>query len=419
MYRDECARCGRPEVVCYCDAITPVPTRTRVLLLQHPREHGKAVNTARIAALALPSATVHVGVEFANVPAVNAALSDPAHPAVLLYPSPSARDLEFEPPPGPVTLVVIDGTWNQARQLVRKNPHLLKLPHYAFRPQAPSEYQIRKEPKPEYVSTIEALAHALPWLEGDAERFQHLLAPFRRMVALQLEYVAKSTGSRRRAKRRNNVKAPARLPAELLTDKLVCVGGEANAWPYDRGAGVREHPHELVHWLAVRVASGERYECIAQPRAPLAPSPMTHAKLSEQALRHGASVPQLLASFAAFSRTDDVLCVWGTYALALYVREAGQPFPRVLDVRKVVGDFFKLKPGSLEALVESRGLAFSPLGHGRGGERLGMLHAVTQWLIDEARERSAGLVAEDHQLHAEEVGHGGGAGGEEPRQDLV
>ncbi|HEX5661276.1 MAG TPA: tRNA-uridine aminocarboxypropyltransferase [Polyangiales bacterium] len=384
MFRAECERCGRPRTVCYCEAITPVPTRTRVLLLQHPREHGKAVNTARIAALALPNSELHVGVEPEDFAGLNAALSDPDRPAVILYPSSQARDLATDPPLHPVTLVVIDGTWHQARKLLRKNPDLLKLPHYAFEPKAPSEYQIRREPRPEYVSTIEALACALPFLEGDHARFEALLAPFRRMVAMQVAFASRSPGGRKRERRRNSSSARARLPAELTSPSLVCVGGEANAWPYDRELGEPRHPHELVHWLGVRVATGERFEALAHPRKPLADSPMIHARLREPALRAADGIDTLISRYDAFSQPDDVLCVWGYYALDLLARERGAKFARVLDVRKVVGDFLKQKAGSLEGLVADRKLAFEPLGEGRGGERLGMLTAVTRWLVQEA-----------------------------------
>jgi DTW domain-containing protein len=388
MYRDECARCGRPQTVCYCEAITPVPTRTRVLLLQHPREHGNAINTARIAALALPNCELHVGVEFASEAAVNAALNDPERPAVILYPSAQARDLAADPPAQPVTLVVIDGTWHQARKLLRKNPHLLALPHYAFAPAAPSEYQIRREPKPEYVSTIEALACALPYLEGDHARFEALLAPFRRMVAMQVAFAARSTGGRKRERRRNSVSARARLPAELLSTSLLCVGGEANAWPYDRALRRPAHPHELVHWLGARLSDGARFEALACPRLPLAASPIVHARLDKAALLAASGIDATIRGFDAFTSPDDVLCVWGYYALELLVRERGTRFKRVLDIRKVAGDFLKQKPGSLEGFVQERGLTFESLGAGRGGERLGMLTAVTSWLIEQARAGS-------------------------------
>ena len=329
--RLECERCRRPQVGCYCSSVTPVHTRTRVVLLQHPREHGKAVNTARIAALALPSATLHVGVDFSQLAAVTEAISDPSRPAVLLYPGACARDLAAEPPSGPVTLVVIDGTWHQARALIRKNPVIAALPRYAFQPPAPSDYRIRKEPAPDCVSTIEALAYALPLLEGDRERFLALLAPFRAMVDLQVAYAERSSGGRKRDKRRRNVHALARLPDELLDPKLVCVSGEANAWPVDRRVGRAPCPHELVHWLAVRLDSGARYEKIVRPRHPLASSPIAHSRMSERELLQGASVPELLESFDAFASPGDVICTWGSYGRDLFLRERGTPFARSVE----------------------------------------------------------------------------------------
>ncbi|MDB4990734.1 MAG: hypothetical protein JWN04_5912 [Myxococcaceae bacterium] len=374
---------------CYCNSITQVHTRTRVLLLQHPREHGKAVNTARIAALALPEATLHVGVDFSELAAVTRAISDPSRPAVLLYPGSDARDLAREPPDGPVTLVVIDGTWHQARALIRKNPRIAALPRYAFQPPAPSEYRIRREPTPNCVSTIEALTYALPLLEGDATRFLQLLVPFRAMVDFQVAHAARSEGGRKRDKRRNNVQALARLPDELLDGKLVCVNGEANAWPVDRSIGAPPHPHELVQWLAVRLDSGAPFEKILRPRLPLASSPMCHSRLPESALRDGASVAELLTDFDAFAGSDDVICTWGTYARELFLRERSAPFARWVDIRKVVGDFLKRRPGSIESIIRERALGFEPVGSGRGGERLGMLRAVTRWLADEAHDQMA------------------------------
>ena len=167
--RRECLRCGRPEVTCYCAHVERIATQTKVLVLQHPREEDKAIGTARMATLCLESAEVAVGIDFSNNTQVRALLNDPARPAVLLYPGPDSKDLAKEPPTGPVTLVVVDGTWSQARTLTKRNPWLLELPQYAFEPDKPSEYRIRKEPRPDYVSTIEALTSALGLLEGDAD----------------------------------------------------------------------------------------------------------------------------------------------------------------------------------------------------------------------------------------------------------
>lgn len=391
--RISCERCLRPSAFCYCAHVTPVATRTRVIVLQHPRERDKAVGTARIARLCLPNSEIFVGVDFANSEGVARALADPARPAIVLYPGPEARDLIADPPAGPVTLVTIDGTWHQAHSLMRSNPALARLPRYAFAPERPSEYQIRREPRPDYVSTIEALTVALGALEGDRARFQELLAPFRAMVSMQVAFASRSPRGRHREKRRNEQKGPSCMPDALLAPELLCVTGEANAWPHDRSLKRPAHPHELVHWLAQRIVGEldeQSFELVLAPRLPLARSPIIHARLDEAELTAGAPIASLLEDWAAFSRAHEVMACWGPYSLGLLRREGIALPARIVDVRKVVGDYLKCRPGSLEELVAERALPYQSIGRGRGGERLGMLVAVVHWLRREARERAAG-----------------------------
>ena len=71
-------------------------TRTRVLLLQHPRERRTPIGTARLAHLCLPGSELHVGVDFDNNPDVLAALAAAeaaGRPAHLLFPGPRSVDL--------------------------------------------------------------------------------------------------------------------------------------------------------------------------------------------------------------------------------------------------------------------------------------------------------------------------------------
>src|SRR5688572_7841982 len=165
--RSVCAGCRRPSVVCVCHAVQRASTRTRVVILQHPRERDVPINTARLAELQLDGAERFVGIRLAEQPTLRARLSDPERPAILLYPGEGARDLAVEPPAGPVTLCVLDGTWWQAKKLFQLNPELAKLPRYGLSPQSPSRYRIRREPAQHCVSTIEAIAQALELLEPD------------------------------------------------------------------------------------------------------------------------------------------------------------------------------------------------------------------------------------------------------------
>lgn len=384
--RVDCRRCGRPIVACYCAHITPVPTRTRIVVLQHPRERRKAIGTARIAALCLPSAEILVGFDFEHDERARSLLANPDAPAVLLYPSPEASDLKRDPPRGPVTLVVLDGTWNQARSLLRHNPWLQHLPKVAFEPDQPSEYRIRREPREDYVSTIEAMVHALGLLEeGDPARFQALMAPFRAMVDVQLGFASRISEPRWRKNRRIPESAASRLPSTLLAPRLLCLSGEANAWPHDRALGGPPHPHELVYCCAAVLANGGRFEQVIAPRLPLSASPIQHAGLTQEELARGISVVEARAAWDQFVRPDDVLCVWGHHTLGLLRREDMTLPERVIDIRRLAGDYLKSRPGRAEELIDRLGLTWQSHGRGRGGDRLGMLLSITRWLVEAAR----------------------------------
>ena len=377
--RAVCARCRRPASVCYCAALASLPTRTRIVILQHPRERDMPIGTARMASLCLPSAELHVGVRWGEHAALAAALADPARPPILLYPGPGARDVLREPPSGPVTLVVVDGTWSQAKTVVRDNPILHALPRYAFDAPEPSQYRIRREPRIEYCSTIEALMHVLGVLEGDPARFRALLEPLRAMVDAQLAAQARAPRQRVRAPRRPRPRrwaVPDALGARFAD--LVLVVGEANAWPY-RASG--ENPgDELVHWVALRPATGELFEQIAAPARPLSPSTPFHTALSEAQLRGGGPAAELIDAFGRFARPTDVVGAWGTYGPSLFAA-AGGTLPSPLDLRMVGQRLVHRKLGNIEAYAASLdgpppALALA----GRGGRRLAMLaKIVASW----------------------------------------
>ena len=79
------------------------------------------IGTARMATLCLPGAELHVGVRWDDE-TLGRVLEDPARPPVLLYPGEGAVDVLTDPPRGPVTLVVVDGTWWQAKKIVAREP---------------------------------------------------------------------------------------------------------------------------------------------------------------------------------------------------------------------------------------------------------------------------------------------------------
>lgn len=182
--RPRCGRCQRPLSHCVCAHIPSVSHRSKVLVLQHPDEARHPLNTARLAVLGLQHAELWVGERF---PQLEAALaSQPG--AWLLFPEAdgSATRLDAVGQETPSMLIVPDGTWRKARQIIRANPILASLPRLSLPPGAPSEYRVRKAPEPAAVATIEAIVRALEHIEPQQD-FQPLLRPFRVLIEQQIK----------------------------------------------------------------------------------------------------------------------------------------------------------------------------------------------------------------------------------------
>ena len=336
------------------------------------------IGTARMASLCLPNSELHVGIDWSTNAALARALADPARPPILLYPATGARDILREPPLGPVTLVVVDGTWSQAKTVVRDNPILHALPRYAFATPEPSRYRIRREPRPEYCSTIEALMHVLGALEGDPARFRSLLDPLNAMVEAQLACQAERPQRRKRVPpMRPSLRE--RLPAALRErfGDLVLVVAEANAWPYRDKSKL---PDELVQIAAFRPATGEQFEVIVAPVDVLSASTPFHTGLAAETIRGGVARSDALAAFARFVHPTDVLASWGHYAPDL-IRDSGGTVPERLDLRASAQRLLNQRAGSLEDFAAKLESPATPaLAQGRAGLRLAALaKLVATW----------------------------------------
>lgn len=199
--RQLCLRCLRSRAVCYCADIRAVRAPFEAVILQHPKERKNTIGTARLTALCLTNAKLIDGTEFENDPAVNAILDDPSRLCTVLFPGPGSCDVsvlgwESEPfralasdPSLRPVVFVIDGTWTQAKSMLRKSPRLASLPRISFSPGAPSTYRVRKQPHHACLSTIEAVHRLIRILEPRAP-VDHLLRHFDTLVEQQLSRAA-------------------------------------------------------------------------------------------------------------------------------------------------------------------------------------------------------------------------------------
>lgn len=197
-----CDDCGKPPALCICEEIAPVENRVAVLILQHPQEQDRLLGTARVAARQLANAVFKVGLSW---PSLAKALGKPAEPsqwAVLHLGSSRATDLPADREvvvvdkkgvvlpdqdkalAGLRGVILFDGTWSQAKTLWWRNPWVLKAQRVVLNPKRRSLYgELRREPRREGLSTIEAAALALSAIEHKPEIGEALRESFAKMLA--------------------------------------------------------------------------------------------------------------------------------------------------------------------------------------------------------------------------------------------
>jgi len=181
-----CSGCEKPKSLCICDRVETVATKVRVVILQHPQEDSETLGTAKLIALTLPNSEIRIGLSWASLDHALGTKNAKKERWAVLAAAKLAEELPEDVKAQPVVLVdrngrpqpltrqldgviVLDGTWSQAKTLWWRNAWLLGLPRIVLTPREPSMYgRLRKEPRREYVSTLEAIADVLPAL-GEPE----------------------------------------------------------------------------------------------------------------------------------------------------------------------------------------------------------------------------------------------------------
>jgi DTW domain-containing protein len=196
----------RPRTCCLCPTQPPLETRTRIVLLMHPKEHRRQkCTTGRLTCLNLANSEIIPGVRFDGNARVRALVDDPGNLCVLLYPGEGAlcprggRLSGLELAGRRLVVFLVDATWHCARTIVRESPSLLALPRLMIEPDAPSRFTIKRQPAPWCLSTIEATHELLIALEAsglesypDKER---LISAFNAMQDFQVRQIARAAAS--------------------------------------------------------------------------------------------------------------------------------------------------------------------------------------------------------------------------------
>jgi DTW domain-containing protein YfiP len=160
-----CPRCWIQRAWCLCDLIPEIQTTIEVVIVRHRIEFWRTSGTGRIAALALARCRiVQLDDDFEAVNAELEKLGD----AWLLYPDGSNRAVPSSATSSsPPRLIVLDGSWRQARRMLKRLPALWLLQRLSLPDKSVPPLRLRMGRSAHERSTLESIADAMALLEGD------------------------------------------------------------------------------------------------------------------------------------------------------------------------------------------------------------------------------------------------------------
>ncbi|MEH6452332.1 MAG: tRNA-uridine aminocarboxypropyltransferase [Psychromonas sp.] len=181
-----CEHCFKAISACICKTIQSIDNQHFLHVLQDPSEEKKAIGTARILDLSLQRSKTTVGEYFdpANFILDNSYLVFPSEQAI-----PASELAQRTQIDSNSQFILLDGSWKKAYKLLMSNPFLQALPKVAIDVDKKSAYRIRKSPREDGLSTVEAGYYLLAQLENDYAKFKPLLKSFEYMIDYQISKI--------------------------------------------------------------------------------------------------------------------------------------------------------------------------------------------------------------------------------------
>jgi DTW domain-containing protein YfiP len=211
-----CYACHWLAGLCRCPWIKPFATRSRFVILMHPKEaRRERLGTGRLCKAALPDSEIIVGVDYTHDARVNALIADPANLCMVLYPGERSLDIsshdvaplrEAGSEGRRLTVFLIDGTWQCAKKMMTQSLNVRALPRISFAPAGESIFEIKEQPAAWCLSTLESIHRFL--CEADRRGIESLpgrpqdtlLDVFRSMIDFSLKCAADPAKSSYRGK---------------------------------------------------------------------------------------------------------------------------------------------------------------------------------------------------------------------------
>ncbi len=168
--QDPCPVCFLHRDRCICEWIQSLTLKTKLTLVIHNSELRRTTNTGTLAVKALTNSELLVRGKIDEPLDLSQTLSED-YRSLLFYPCEEAIDLSAEflsQSSLPIHLIVPDGNWRQASKVHYRHKEIEHLPRVMIKAENTETHHLRAESSKEGMATLQAIAHAMGIIEGDA-----------------------------------------------------------------------------------------------------------------------------------------------------------------------------------------------------------------------------------------------------------
>lgn len=161
-----CPQCGFSHH-CLCPLYPMLDSSVHIALLTHENELSRDTNTGQILQRCLPYCTTHVWHRKSAPESLQTLLSDRDYAPFIVFPSENSLPIEHVISAVETTdselgsyaripvFIVLDGTWQEAKKMVKKSAWLEGLPHVSITASSDSSYQLRRNQDSGNLCTLE------------------------------------------------------------------------------------------------------------------------------------------------------------------------------------------------------------------------------------------------------------------------
>ncbi|WP_024611658.1 tRNA-uridine aminocarboxypropyltransferase [Pseudoalteromonas sp. TB64] len=157
---DRCEQCLIAKHYCICEGVEHADCKAAVCLLMYHNESFKPSNTGRLIAEIVPDNHAFRWDRTDPNPALLALISDSQYQPLVVFPAEDVEEgraiteVNIEEGKKPL-FIFLDGTWREAKKMIRKSPYLDNLPVLSVTADKLSDYRLRVAPHAHQLGTAE------------------------------------------------------------------------------------------------------------------------------------------------------------------------------------------------------------------------------------------------------------------------